>query len=414
MQTLRRIPVAHARPHVGQRAGYIAPILALLLCVMLGGLALMLDRLWLDMAHEEAQNAAEMTALAAARELASDDLLRVPTNSLNSIERCQETAIEIASRHQVAGIPVSLDPQADLKVGVLVPDETSGLETFLETNHASRSVQVLISRTSAGGNPVSRFLTGLTHQGGADVRAAAEATLDDRVVGVQTLAGVSAPVLPIAVLLDAPVATASALATGTPPAIPCWKRDILERQGTDLWGYDTNTGTVTAGPDGIPEIVLTTTAAGADPTTSNVAFLHLTGNAHDDPLDRQIRHGWNDADLQHDQGRFLISQGPRRITGRTVIGAGSEAALREVVGQNRIICLYQRLLPGSGTWHNLEIVGLAAGRILKVNHLEGQIRQLVLQPAVLATRHAVTVTDIETDSLQTPPNPTIFKLKLTQ
>jgi len=384
-------------------------MVAISLCVALGGLALVLDQLWLDMAREEAQTSAEMCALAAARELADDDLLRKNSSPLNRIAAAKQAALSLSEKNLVAGTTAPLSPFHDVAVGDSVFDPATGQRVFLEQTTQPHAARVVISRTHAGGNPVSRFLSGLTGHTGADVRAAAVAEINPYVVGVQTLGTTPAPVLPIGILYDSPTA-----ATSGAPALPTWKKKIEEWEGSDQFGFDRSTQTVTTGADGIPEIDLTLLMPGVDSLLSNAVCLHVSGVAHEFPLDRQIRYGWDNQDLEAFDGRFMLDQGPRLVSARESLGTSGVRALREVTGQNRVVWLYRRVADARQGWLRVEVMGLAAGRILRVETADKTVCRLVFQPAVLATRHAVATAEFGDSAAASPPHRYVHKLKLAQ
>ena len=79
------------------RSGSLMPAIAVALVAILGASALVLNRLWLDMAHTELRTAAESAALAAGRELANDDLLRKDFNPDAHAMKARLAAARIAA-----------------------------------------------------------------------------------------------------------------------------------------------------------------------------------------------------------------------------------------------------------------------------------------------------------------------------
>jgi hypothetical protein len=168
------------RNHLRQlpnRRGWLAPIVALALVVVMSAVALVIDRLWLDMATEEAQGVAEAAAIAACRELASDDALRAPEPAPDGrIAAAKLAAENVASMNHIAGQPYMLDSDSgDITIGVKVEVEDTGEVKFVETIHDPRSVRMVAQRLHARGNPVALFVRGLTHVAAGEVRAQAEA-----------------------------------------------------------------------------------------------------------------------------------------------------------------------------------------------------------------------------------------------
>ena len=128
------------------------PALALALLVIVGAAALVIDRLALDVARHELRNAAEAAALAAARELASDDRLRSDFDPVALQMKARFAAARIANENVVAGQPLILDTSTDrdVRFGQLTADADSGetLFTEIEGQQEPTTVAVNARRTS--------------------------------------------------------------------------------------------------------------------------------------------------------------------------------------------------------------------------------------------------------------------------
>ncbi|MFP6765498.1 MAG: hypothetical protein VB858_17855, partial [Planctomycetaceae bacterium] len=226
----------------------MAPAAIMALVVVIAGVALVLDQLWLDAASVELQTAAESAALAAGGELATDDLLKLNFSRENILQRARQKATEIAATNQIAGRPVQLDDSiaGDIRFGRVVVQSSSGREVFVETDFQPTSVATRAEHSRSQNNPVALFLNGLTGKTGGDVTAIAEASLDNRLIGLQPLDGVPIPALPLAILksdLDG-------------RNLETWDSAIVNRQGHDQFSYHEDTGEISSEPDGIPEIRL--------------------------------------------------------------------------------------------------------------------------------------------------------------
>ncbi|MBC7819560.1 MAG: hypothetical protein IAG10_21975, partial [Planctomycetaceae bacterium] len=155
------------------------PALALALLVVMLGAALVIDRLWLDMAYAELQRAAEASALAAGHELASDDLLREEPNTSARLMKARLAAARIAAENRVAGgsLLINTDDDGDVRFGQLV--EVTGQTVFLEDEVDPTSVVVNAQRTSRRKSAIWLAMQSLMGPNSADVVASAEATLDN-------------------------------------------------------------------------------------------------------------------------------------------------------------------------------------------------------------------------------------------
>lgn len=413
-----------------RRRGWLAPILALVLFVVLGLLALVLDRLWLDMALTEAEGIAESSALAAARELASDDVLRVPDlGPEDRIERAKRAAENVASLNRVAGQPFTLiADQGDVMFGSNLEADDTGEIRFVESIYEARSVRVIAQRTRARRNPVALFFGGLTRIPAGDVAAMAEATIDNHVVGLQTVGGARIPGIPLAILSYAPDNSTAAT----------WRNQIELRRGADQFRFDPVTQTVDAGPDGIPEIVLTVPMHGTQPAASNMRLVFVQKQPDESQFEEQFRQGWSDQHLEHRAGRILLTTGPEMFKAAQSVRAECLGAMKEIIGQCRVVMLFQEeWAAGNDGWGQIQSAGMVAGRIMAVVEQPGQSPQIVFQPGVLATRSAMLISDLDdptispattgTTSVATsvvtkepglnlvvPANKYLYQLKLTQ
>jgi hypothetical protein len=369
------------------RNGWLAPIMALVLFVMLGLFALVLDRLWLDMASAEAQGVAESAALAAARELVSDDLLKIPApDPEDRIERAKGAAINVASLNNVAGQPMLLDAdQGDIRFGTNLTVEDTGEVLFVESNFEVHSVRVVAQRTRARRNPVALFFGGLTKLPEGDVGAMAEATIANQIIGLQTVGGARIPALPLAILARAPAGS----------TLPTWHDQIELRRGADRYSYDSVGQTVVSIQDGIPEIILTAPGTGSEITTSNMRLFCVHGQQDGTSFEDQIRLGWGDQHLTQRDGRILTTNGPEYFPAAKSVPSGCLVALKEMIGQCRVVMLFQDEWDTQNSgWGRIQSAGLVAGRIMAVIEENGQSPQIVFQPAVLATRCAMLASDL--------------------
>jgi hypothetical protein len=408
------------------RHGVMTPLVACALLVVMGAVALVLDRLWLDAARVELTTAAESAALAAAGVLVTDDLLRPEAGDAARIEHARNVAVAVAAQNRVAGKPVELNAGAngDVRFGRWVrragkgtlgamPTALRGHARFLETETDPTSVQVRALRTRRRNNPIALFFAGLTGQPAGDLAVGVEASLDNHVIGVRPLPGVPVPALPLAILQSDPAGRRS----------DTWRKQIEERGGQDRFGYDPQTGDVLAEPDGIPEIVLVLQSSDLKfEKTGNAHLLHIGDEREQDRLLEQIRRGWTADDLHDFGGELLLNGPPVELQSSVEFNSGVRWSLAEIAGQCRI-CLLSIESPGatsatsrppSGgeTQHAVKCVGLVAGRVMQVDATDSNGCRIVFQPGTRTTRTAVLAN--ETRSGKRLANPYIYKLQLTR
>lgn len=395
------------------RRGVIAPLVAVSLLAVMGCVALVLDRLWLEAAMVELRTCAEAAALAAAGELANDDALRSDADPVSdrkrNLSRARRIARRIAARNRVAGEAVILntDPKGDVRFGRLILRSETGRTQFLETNLEPTSVLVTALRTRSRGNPVALFIRGLTGQLVGNVAAYAEATIDNRVVGIRPFDGCPAPVLPLAILQR----DSSGQRTTT------WNMQIDRRAGQDRFTYDRQSGEVLPRPDGIPEIVLSSISSDQTADEANVQLIELGTNIETDRLLRQIQRGWTVEDLETTQGELRFDGRPIDLHCTAVIPTAVQSQLATTTGQNRICLLYtQHEATGRLGSGRIRCTGMVAGRVMAVSTQAGGACRIVFQPGVLTTRTAILADRRSRTSgdRRALANPYIYKLHLTQ
>lgn len=387
------------------------PALVLALLAVLGGAALVVDRLSLDTAKTELRATAEAAALAAARELAHDDRLRRDFDPTTLQMKSRFAAARIAAENFTAGeaLALSTEPNEDVRVGSLKVDSETGETIFVEAEGDEEPTTVVVQarRTSARNSAIPLPFRTLYAPTDADVVAVAEASINFEVIGLRPVDDLSIPTLPLAILSKS-VEWKSSSAEKSPtetnqrsngsqarkpgrPSVSSWTRDIEQRRGLDRFGYDTLTGEVTQAADGIPEILLRTAKRTAD-DQSNAFVISLTGDLTQDALRRQIKEGWSADDLQPLGGELLFDHGTLSLAGlRGVDSNALGSALRKVLGQPRVVFLYDQATGDShASVASLQVRGMVAGRVMSVREISDSECEIVFQPTVMATRSAVT------------------------
>lgn len=372
-----------AREPNSKRRGSMALAAMLSLLVIVGGVAIALDRLWLESAQTELEAAVEAAALRGGQLLASDDLLRVDSDIEARLEHARLEAGRIAEENLLAGQPVELDfsPEGDIRFGRLVRRERTNEDVFIETNDRPTSVVVRGLHSRSRNNPVATLLNSVSDNEGADVSALSEATIDNRIVGFQPVTGAPIPALPLAILREAEEGDSR----------ESWMTQIEDRQGADLYGYDEQTGLTTDGPDGIPEIRLRSAIRRGDPKKANVHLFDVTGVSTDEELLFHMQNGWRDEDLPRNLNELRFDENSSHDF-ETISGIHGVAprVLEELIGQCRILFLYDEFLPtGRSGAGRLQVTQAVAGRVLSVEVLDDDGCELIIQPGVMTTRTAL-------------------------
>jgi hypothetical protein len=394
----------------------LLPALAVAIVTALCCAALVIDRLALDSARSELRTAAEAAALAAARELASDDRLREDYEPAALRMKARFAAATIAQENVVAGEPLQLSiaPNGDIRFGTLDAAVGTGEPVFIEASDDEEATTVVVkaSRARSRGTSMPLPFQSLNGPPDGELAAIAEASINFHVHGLRSVDGLPIPTFPLAILSESAPPTESKTKRASANDVEqrsSWSRDIRDRQGTDHHGFDVETGTVINEPDGIPEITLRTATLTPNPRT-NVYILALTGDLTQDTLRRQIQTGWSADDLRSTGGEILLDRGPLTMVGlRGVESNLLVDAFQKVIGQSRVVYLYESADDrAGGSTSRLTITQLVAGRVMSVRAISESECELVFQPAVLATRSAVVG-----ETLDGKPNPYVANWRLT-
>lgn len=383
-------------------------MLAVCLVVLMLAVAVVLDRLWVDSAYSELTAASEAAALAAARSLVNDDLLRPGVPAQRRIAMARLAAQEAAARNVVAGRNVALtitgsDP--DVRIGVRAVSSSTGESRFLETDRAPNAVHVDARLERSKGNPVGMLMRGLTGEPVADVAMPAEALADNHVAGLQPTPGFAAPAFPLGILAYDPTGRRQ----------DTWLTQILQRKGQDQFGYDEETGTVTKGPDGIPEILLRAADRNDRSGEPNMMLLDFGTGMRGQPVIQQILSGLTVDDLSRFPGGLLPVNPKLTLMSSSGISESQLNAFTKMVGECRACVLYLEVAKpgGQADSDHAQCFALAAGRVMQVIRTPGKAPQMVFQPGILVTRTALLAGNAGAPA-SVPPHNYLFKISLTQ
>jgi hypothetical protein len=388
------------------RQGTLLPAMAVAILVVGCCLALVLDKLWLDAARGELQTAAEAAALAAAGRLADDERLNLSVEPQVLTNAALDAAGLAASRNTVAGRAVTLntEPGGDIRFGQFVMDADNGESRFEENEHLPTVVRVRTGRTRQLGNPVARLFAGLTGLAGGDAIGDAEATLSNLIVGVRPFEGGPAPVLPFAIFERDPEGERN----------DTWAVQIEGGGGSDEWTFDHATNQVRAGQDGLSEIKLHPMPSGGKAEDANLQVLNIGNGLDEEQIVRQVETGWNVGDLADYGGEFRLDLGSEPIECSALIYDPTVEALRGMIGQKRLVLLYENYSPRSGDLGRLTPTRFVAVRIMAIEHSADGTPQVIAQPTVVATRTALPPSEaLSPEEAEGLANAYVYKISLT-
>lgn len=373
-----------------RRRGFLTPAIVVALVAVMLCAALVLDRYWVGAASCEMNAAADASARAAARTLVTDDLLRTDTRLEQRRSDARRKAVSIAGMNYVAGRPMELSPNAndgDVLFGTRVFNQQAGESRFIQVEGEARTVRVSTKRMKSRNNPIARFFNGFSKKADVDLVKSCEVTADNRLVGVRPLDGLAAPMLPLAIL--------KADAAGLRKDV--WDAAIKARRGGDEYGWNSETGRITKGGDGIPEIVLNTKKERGDGAEPTVQLVDLGNGLSPAGINRQIREGLAAEDLKRWEGELRLQTGVE-LKSRARFDQSIASTLKATAGEPRICLLYEPRNAAAGSAAGSTGDGdgrvlatrFVAARVMSVTAGEEGSQRIVLQPCVLVTPTAVT------------------------
>lgn len=382
------------RSPLRDRRGSLLPALVVALLVALGGVALVLNHLWLESAAREMDTAAEAAARAAARDLVSDELLQAEPDWGALYERATSRAQTAAAANLVVGKSLDLapGPDGDVAFGRLVNDPQTGRDQFVRVFTSPDRVVVRARRARSLGNAIPLLLTNARQPQAGDVALTVAVGLDPHVVALRPLAHVAVPAWPLAILESDPTGTRS----------DTWQTAVVQRGGADQYAFDSEAGDVRDEADGLPELVLTGSADGATsgagtsgPTTANVRTLDLGTRLADDALAAQATRGIALGDLDALGGRLAPELERTTVAASPVLPEALVESLSRQIGQVRIVLRFES--PSGTDANSVRLVHFAAVRLMAVNRTGDGFPQLVVQPAAIATPTAVLDDELSDD-----------------
>lgn len=366
-----------------RRRGATAVFVVIMLPVIAGFAALTVDVGMLYSTRADLQNSADAAAMAGARALTTDDMMRLRMNAADTyamsvVRLMVERSIAQVSRHNhsFGASQTSISP-GDVGIGWL--DLTSATEP-LNTGASPSSynaVQVVVRRSTESRNgPVNLLFAWIFGKRISDVTASAAAAFDDR-FSRYSPDGNGPALLPISVniaLFDSAMST-----------------------GGDAYALDPMNGTISSGSDGLRELI----AYPGEQAPGNYGLLNIgVDNQGLTVLAEQVENGVTPAELEMETGSseltFVDENGDPAtytITGNPGYKANLEESFDDHVGE-LIGFFVHDVVYNSGSNAEYEIVGIRWAHVMDVKLKTSYVtRGLWLQPV------AYTGPDISTNPL---------------
>lgn len=373
----------HRPLHSRRRKGNILVLSALLMVLMMAMCAFAVDLGYLCIARSELQRSADAAAGAACWDLVNTSGPAGISNYSALSANATETAGQYAGLNPIMSQGPALGA-SDVEVGYIADPRDPNSPFLTNSAMPPNAVHVRVLKTAAQNGQLPLFfgrVLGLTHVSG---QADATAAVLNNISGFQAPSdGTNLDLLPFA--LDQ--ATWDGLMNGV---------------GTDNYSYNSTTGAVTSGHDGIKEVNLYPQGTGS-PGNRGTVDIGSSNNSTSD-LARQITTGINASDMAHMGGKIEFNDaGKLYLNGDTGISAGVKDELASIKGLPRIIPIFSSV-SGNGNNATYTIVKFVGVRITYVK-LTGSMssKQLIIQPAICKTKGGIPSTGAVTSSFVYSP-----------
>jgi len=387
-------------PRHFKRRGTTIALTAISGTTLIGFVALAVDMGMVYDVRVEAQRSADAGALAGAWVMLDEERVKGGSQLATVLNNTRDEAVAYAGLNHVYGSSPDVDPNYDNSMDgdVLLghfddPDDLSESMSLYGASSQVNAIRVMVRRDSVRNGPIPLLFAQVLGITSNDVTASAVAATNDgtNVVGYKITTGSgNAQLLPFALHVD----SWNALLAAT----------VADHDG---YAYDAETGSVSGGADGVPEINLypgggTTKENDQDPQNQYWGPVQITpgnfgtvdiGNPNNSTADisRQILYGVNESDLSWFGGELKFgADGTLILNGDSGLSGGFKAELAAIIGQPRAIPLFSEVNgPGNNSMYT--IVAFVGIRILYVK-LTGKLSDkcVIVQPAVVVDETVIT------------------------
>lgn len=369
-----------------ERKGNITVLSAFLMVAVVGMAAFSVDLGYLANSQAELQRCADAAALSACADLIytnwpNNGTPGTPINIATGVAMVPTTASKYAAANSVCGSGPSVGA-SDVVVGYMANPSPSASISTSASQSLFNSVQVTVNRTSSENGQVPTFFGRLFDVTGASTTCSATAAFlyGPGIAGFQAPTSVNGGSGQTCNLMILPY---------TLDEYTC-----MNGPTTDNWAWDSSTGTVSAGSDGICEWNLfpQSSIQSAAPGNRGIVNIGVTNNSTC-TLVSQIEYGITPAQMaMYPNGLVFDSSGNLTLSGNPGMHNGTASALASIVGQTRCIPIFNTV-SGNGNNASYNIVAWMGVRVMAVNSNGAPSgRYLEVQPATVVTRGAIGLT----------------------
>ncbi len=358
------------------RRGKILAMTVLMVPVLFGATLVSTDTAILVNAEAQLKTAADASALAGVMVLADETRLRGATDLSSLMITARSKAIAVSATNLVLGASPVLS-QGDIVIGYLSPtDYTTASPTTTGSQALFNSMKITAQRSASHGGQIPTFFGGPLGIGGKDLSVTSTASVQNYAIkGFQNVNNQSLNLLPI--VLDSTT-----------------YQDMISRTTADQYSFNTSTGAVSSGADGVPESQLYPVGTG-NPGNFGTVKIGVSNNSTA-TLVSQIESGITSTQLAtfpESKIQLDSSLSPPSITfeGNPGLSAGIQSALTAQIGKTSTIGVYDQS-GGNGDNAIYRVVAFASVRIMAVN-FQGNPKYVVVQPALVKDPTAIPDTD---------------------
>lgn len=368
-------PVLGSQPRwYARRRGNIVVLASMLMVFIMGLVAFAVDLGYIARTSGQMKSASDGAALAAAQELGYG--LGPGTNPTQTTvsNNARSAGTSVASANPAGDKQsVYLNTSSDFRFGRRTYSGSAWVNNWGVQPY--NLVEVTANRgrgsSSAGDSPLPLFFGRVMGKNSVDVEVLSRAALLPG-TGFRITPRMSvtrAPILPIA--YDE----------------PSWN-ELMAGSGNDAYSYNTSTGAVSNGSDGIREIDLYPYGnQSLVPGNRGTVKIGVDNNSTA-TLSDQIRNGVSTAQLATIGGSIEIPNGGTiTLGGNPGLSAGIKDDLTAIIGEPRAIPIF-RAVSGPGNNAQFTIVKFVGIRILRVQ-LTGGSKYVIAQPAVLTSETVI-------------------------
>jgi hypothetical protein len=351
-----------------RRKGTVSVLAAVMMVMFLVIVAFALDLGYIMLVDAELQRTADSAAMAGCWELIDDEMASSGIDLSDEIVLARTQAVGFAALNKVTALAPVVDrndangAEGDVLLGYLSDPSDPNCEMAFGDSDRFNAVRVRVHKSTTQNGEVPYFFARVLGLQSEALQAEATAVLLNN-VGAFTAPpeGKRLDILPFALDEDT------------------WN-GLLAGGGSDTWRWNSATGTVVSGSDGIREVNLFPQGTGSPGNRGTVDIGGCNNSTAD--IARQIVDGISADDLDHHGGSLEFNDdGELFLNGDTGISAGVKDELASIKGEPRIIPIFSAVM-GPGNNAEYTIVKFVGVRIMEVK-LTGSMssKRVIIQPA---------------------------------